>query len=120
LKIAAERDSSNGVTSDKLPSVIPRDLAKIPPREFNEVVLQQSQRLGLTGSRGTSSRAEEQFRDFKCAAREEFYTQHLEKQSDLVKLREGWEHLGNASLPCFSSVLASPPSFRDLEGRVRL
>jgi hypothetical protein len=49
---AAERDSINGVTSDKLPPVIPRDLAKIAPREFNEVVPQQSQRLNLTGSRG--------------------------------------------------------------------
>jgi hypothetical protein len=29
--IAAERDSSNGVMSDKLPPVIPRDLAKIAP-----------------------------------------------------------------------------------------
>jgi hypothetical protein len=40
FNIVAERDSGNGVTSDKIPPVIPRDLAKIPPREFNEVVLQ--------------------------------------------------------------------------------
>jgi hypothetical protein len=47
--IAAERDSSNVVTSDKLPPVIPLDLANISPQEFNEVVLKQSQRLNLTG-----------------------------------------------------------------------
>jgi hypothetical protein len=32
--IAAERDSCNGVTSDKLPPVIPRDLANIAPRDL--------------------------------------------------------------------------------------
>jgi hypothetical protein len=32
--------------------VVPPDLALISPREFNEVVLQQSQRLNLTGRRG--------------------------------------------------------------------
>jgi hypothetical protein len=36
----------------------------------------------------------EEFRDFKCAAREEFYALTLEKQSDLVKFREGWEPFG--------------------------
>jgi hypothetical protein len=51
-RMVAERDSSNGVTSDKLLPVIPPDLAKISPREFNEVVLQQSQRLNLTRRRG--------------------------------------------------------------------
>jgi hypothetical protein len=35
--IAAERDSFCDITSDKLPPVIPRDLANIAPREFNEV-----------------------------------------------------------------------------------
>jgi hypothetical protein len=39
---AAERDSSDSVTSDKLPLVIPRDLAKVSSRNFHEVVLQQS------------------------------------------------------------------------------
>jgi hypothetical protein len=51
-RMVAERDSSNGVTSDKLAPVVPPDLALISPREFNEVVLQQSQRLNLTGRRG--------------------------------------------------------------------
>jgi hypothetical protein len=55
---AAEHDSSNGVTSDKLPPIIPRDLAKSSPREFNEVVLQQSQGLNLSGSRGLSAEEE--------------------------------------------------------------
>jgi hypothetical protein len=62
--VAAERDSSNCVTTDKLSPVIPRDVAKIAPRKFNEMVLQQSQCLNLTGSRGVSTEVEE-FRDFQ-------------------------------------------------------
>jgi hypothetical protein len=58
--IAAERDSRNGVTSDKLPLIIPRDLANFSPRDFKEEVLQQSQRLDLTGSRGLSAEAVEE------------------------------------------------------------
>jgi hypothetical protein len=72
--------------------VIPRDLAKIPQRELNEVVLQQSRRLNITGS--GSTRVEEEFREFKCTAREESHAQMLEKQSDLVTFREGWEPFG--------------------------
>jgi hypothetical protein len=52
LNTAAERDSSNGVTSDNFPYVSSWDLAKIPPREFNEAVLQQSQRLSRNRGRG--------------------------------------------------------------------
>jgi hypothetical protein len=37
---------------------------------------------------------EEEIRDFKCATREEFYAQTLEKQSDLVAFREEWERAG--------------------------
>jgi hypothetical protein len=91
--IVAECDSSDGVTLDKLPPVIPRDLAKIAPREFNEVVLQQSQRIYLNGSRGLSTEVEE-FRDFKFASREEFYAQTPEKQSDPVAVSDGWEPFG--------------------------
>jgi hypothetical protein len=52
--------------------VIPRDLAKIAHRELNEVFLQQSQRLNLTGNRSLGTEVEEEFRDFKCATHEEF------------------------------------------------
>jgi hypothetical protein len=96
--IAAERDSSTGVTSDKLPPVIPRDLAKISPREFNEVALQQSQRLSLTGSRGFSTEVQEEFRDFKFASREEFYVMTLEKQSDPVVFSDRSELFGQRFL----------------------
>jgi hypothetical protein len=88
FEYCCERDSNNGVTSDTLPPVIPRDLAKIAQRELNEVFLQQSQRLNLTGNRSLGTEVDE-FRDFKCATHEEFYAQTHEKQSDLVKFRGG-------------------------------
>jgi hypothetical protein len=62
--IVAERDSSNGIMSEKVPPVIPRDLAKIAPRGFNKVVRQQFQYLNLAGSRGLRTEVQEEFRDF--------------------------------------------------------
>lgn len=53
--IAAERNSSNGVTSDELPPVFLGDLIKIPHRQFNEVVLKQSQRPSVSASPGVSA-----------------------------------------------------------------
>jgi hypothetical protein len=92
--MAAERDSFNGFTADKLTPVITRDLANIAPRDVNEVVLQLYQRLKLTGSRGICTEVEEELRDFKLAAREKFYAQKLEKQFDIVEFKEGWEPFG--------------------------
>jgi hypothetical protein len=57
--LAAERDSFNGVTADKFPPVITRDLANIAPRDVNEVFLQQYQRLNITGSRDLCTKVEE-------------------------------------------------------------
>jgi hypothetical protein len=65
--------------------VIPRDLANISPRDFNEAVLRQSQRLNLTVSRRLCTLVEEEFRDFMLAARKTFYAQTLEKHSDIVE-----------------------------------
>jgi hypothetical protein len=94
LLVAAELESCNVVTSDKLPPVIPRDLANIASRDFIEVVLQRSQRLNLTGSRDLCTEVEEEFRDFKLAARENIYAQKLEKKSDIVEFKESWEPFG--------------------------
>jgi hypothetical protein len=36
----------------------------------------------------------EEFRDFKLAARDDFYAQKLENHSDIVEFREGWDPFG--------------------------
>jgi hypothetical protein len=90
--------------SDKLPTVIPRDLAKIVPWVFNQVVLQQSQRLNITGSRGLRTTVEEEFRDFKFASREEL------RSPTPLHSATGRSISDNASLSCASFMMASPPS----------
>ena len=52
LIITAERDTCNGVASDKLQPVILRDFTNIAPQEFCVAVIQKYQRLNLLGSRG--------------------------------------------------------------------
>jgi hypothetical protein len=47
--IRAERNSSNGPSSQRLPPVLPHELAKVAPRRFNDMLLEQSQRLRCSG-----------------------------------------------------------------------
>jgi hypothetical protein len=63
--IRAKRNSSNGPSSERLPSVLPHELAKVTPRQFNDMLLEQSQRLRCSGQGVDELECE--FRSFKVA-----------------------------------------------------
>jgi hypothetical protein len=104
-----------------LASGFPSEISlRYTPRDFNEVVLQQSQHLNLNFGRGLCTEVEEEFRYFKLASREIFYAQKLGKQSDILEFKEGWEPFGQrypklrhfcAGIATVFAVLALPPSF---------
>jgi hypothetical protein len=66
--IRAERNSSNNPCS-RLPPVIPNELAEVAPRRFNEVPLEQSQRLGCSGQ--SVDELKREFRSLKAAVHSE-------------------------------------------------
>jgi hypothetical protein len=49
LDIRAERNSNNVPSNDRLPEVLPHDLAFLTPHHLNHVLLEQIQRLKNTG-----------------------------------------------------------------------
>jgi hypothetical protein len=67
--IRAEHNSSNGPSSQKLPPVLPHELAELAPRRFNDILMKQSQRLWCSGQ--SVNELEREFRSFKAAVHAE-------------------------------------------------
>jgi hypothetical protein len=65
----AERNSRNGPSSEKLPPVLPHEIAELAPRRFNDILLEQSQRLWC--SEQSVGGLERDFRSFKAAVHSE-------------------------------------------------
>jgi hypothetical protein len=63
--IRAEHNSSNGPSSQKLPPVLPHELAELAPRRFNDILMEQSQSLWCSGQ--SVDELEREFRSFKAA-----------------------------------------------------
>jgi hypothetical protein len=91
--IRAERNSSNGPSSQRLPPVLPHELAKVAPRRFNYMLLEQSQRLRCSGQ-GVDE-LELEFRSFKAAFHSEnSLSDSLQKHGTTNGFSEAWHSLG--------------------------
>jgi hypothetical protein len=64
LAICAGRSATNEANDTKLPLVLPRDLALVPPRQFNETVLEQGKRLQSLDISDLLTAFEKEFRVF--------------------------------------------------------
>jgi hypothetical protein len=63
--IRAERNSPNAPSDDRLPGDLPHELAaSVPPRQFNQVLLEQSQHLQSTDK---STLLDDLEREFHCS-----------------------------------------------------
>jgi hypothetical protein len=63
--IRGERNTSNGPSSQKLPPLLPPELAELAPRRYNDILMEQSQRLRCSGQ--SVDELEREFRSFKAA-----------------------------------------------------
>jgi hypothetical protein len=105
--IRAERNSSNGPSSQKLPSVLPHELAELAPRRFNDILMKQSQRLRCPGQR--VDELERGFRSFKAAVHAEgalSYT--LNTHWATTGFEDAWQTLA-PDLPSYGSAVAGWP-----------
>jgi hypothetical protein len=91
--IRAERNSSNDPSSQKLPRVLPHELAEVAPRLFNGILFEQSQRLLCSGQ--SVDELEREFRSFKAAVHSEStLLDSLRKRGTSIGFEEAWQPLG--------------------------
>jgi hypothetical protein len=91
--IRGERNSSNGPISQRLPPVLPHELAKVAPRRFNDMLLEQIQRLRCSGQ-GVDE-LELEFRSLKAAFHSEnAISDSLKKHGTTTGFSEARHSLG--------------------------
>jgi hypothetical protein len=106
--IRAERNSSNGPSSQKLPPVLPHELAALAPRRFNDILMEQSQRLRCSGQ--NLDELEREFRSFKAAVHaESALSDKLNTHCATTGFEVAWQPLGTrfAKLRQFCGGLAT-------------
>jgi hypothetical protein len=70
--IRTERNANNAPSDDRLAAVLAHELASLRPREFNQVLLEQSQRLQSTGKPTLVDDFERDFRSFKSSVHQSY------------------------------------------------
>jgi hypothetical protein len=93
--ISIERDIGNNAT-EKTPPVLPKDLVKMKPREFDAIMSKQSVRLRQFFSDAEIFKIEEQFAELKLAFRGNTLMKKLiHESSGIHSFEESWQVLGD-------------------------
>jgi hypothetical protein len=95
LGIRAEHNSTNASSDDRLSAVLPHELASLSPCHFNQVLLEQSQRLKIAGRTFPVNDLERESRSFKLSVySESSLSGQLAKHGPTTGFDDAWRPVG--------------------------
>jgi hypothetical protein len=92
---SGQRNSTNAPSDDRLPAVLPHEVSSLPPRHFNQVLLEESQRLKSAGKTLLVDDLERQCRSLKSTVHSESsLSDQLAKHSPTTGFNDAWRPVG--------------------------